>query len=147
MYGSILVLAKKKAAGPGAYFDPMGEHGGMASGPMMFEMAQEEGGEEEDEDEGEEMQASTKPQLSGMNFREAADKLREIADALQASSVKHAGQAKTLNDIADQGDEGEDEGEDEGPEEGPDVEEEEEAPKAKTKKPFPGFGSKKEMKY
>jgi len=134
MHGSILVLAKKKAAGPGAYFDPMGEQAGMASGPMMFEMAPEEGGEEEDE----EMRASTKPQLAGMNFREAADKLREIADALQKSSSMHAGQAETLNDIADQG----------GPEEEePEEEEEEKAPKAKTKKPFPGFGSKKEMKY
>ena len=141
MHGSILVIAKKKAAGPGGYCDPMMGHPGMAQGPMMFEMAQEEGGEEEDEDEGEEMQASTKPQLAGMNFREAADKLREIADALQKSSVKHAGQAKTLNDIADQGDEGE--------EEEPEEEEEpaEEEPKAKTKKPFPGFGPKKEMKY
>ena len=42
MYGSVLILAKKKAAGPGGYFDPMMGHPGMAQGPMMFEMAQEE---------------------------------------------------------------------------------------------------------
>ena len=39
---SILILAKKKAAGHGGFFDPMAEHAGMAMGPMMFEMAEEE---------------------------------------------------------------------------------------------------------
>jgi len=31
---TILIMAKKKAAGPGGFFDPMGESAGMAMGPM-----------------------------------------------------------------------------------------------------------------
>jgi hypothetical protein len=130
MHGSILVIAKKKAAGPGAYFDPMAEHG--APGPSMFEMAR---GEEECCEEPE-MGSS----MEGKDVRDIVANLRAAAQRLEDMS---AGGGE------DEGEEeGEDEGEDEGPDEGPDVEEEpEEAPKAKTKKPFPGFGSKKEMKY
>jgi len=98
-----LIMAKKKAAGPGGYFDS-GEE------PEEMEAEDYEETEDEDEDEGEEMNAPAKPRLAGMNFHEAAAKLREIADALQQSSVKHAGQAKTLNAIANQEDEGMDEG-------------------------------------
>lgn len=54
MHGSILILAKKKAAGPGGYFDPMAEGAPMAMGPMVFEMGAPEKEEEEgEEDEGE----------------------------------------------------------------------------------------------
>jgi hypothetical protein len=92
-----LIMAKKKAAGPGGYFDSGEEPEEMEADEETEEEGEDEG---EDEDEGEEMDASTKPRLAGMNFHEAAAKLREIADALQQSSVKHAGQAKTLNAIA-----------------------------------------------
>jgi hypothetical protein len=105
MHGSILILAKKKAAGPGGYFDPMAEGAPMAMGPMVFEMGapekEEEGEEDEGEEEGEEMEASVKPRLANMDFRSAVGKLREIADQLEQSSVKHAKQASTLSAIAD----------------------------------------------
>jgi len=93
---TILILAKKKAAGHGGYFDAMDE-GGPAMGPMMFEMVQEE------EDEGDEptpAMASTKPDLANMDFRSAAAKLREIAKQLEGSVEMHAKQAKSLNTIA-----------------------------------------------
>ena len=95
---SILVIAKKKAAGPGGFFDPMAEHSGMAMGPMMFEMSSEE--EEEDtEDEPSEEKASLVPDMSKMDFRQAASKLREIASQLEKSVGVHAEQAKTLRSI------------------------------------------------
>jgi hypothetical protein len=95
---SILVIAKKKAAGPGGFFDPMTEHAGMAMGPMMFEMSSES--EEEDtEDEPSEEKASMVPDMSKMDFRQAASKLREIAEQLDASSSKHAAQAKTIKEV------------------------------------------------
>lgn len=95
---SILVIAKKKAAGPGGFFDPMAEHAGMAMGPMMFEMSSES--EEEDtEDEPSEEKASMVPDMSKMDFRQAASKLREIAEQLDASSAKHAAQAKTIKEV------------------------------------------------
>jgi len=78
---SILILAKKKAAGHGGFFDPMAEHAGMAMGPMMFEMAEEE-------DEGDEPtpeKASLIPNMSKMDFKSAAAKLREIASQLEGS--------------------------------------------------------------
>lgn len=108
MHGSILILAKKKAAGPGGYFDPMAEGAPMAMGPMVFEMGapemEKEEEEEEEEDEGtdeEEMGAAVKPHLANMDFRSAVGKLREIADQLEQSSVKHAKQASALSAIAD----------------------------------------------
>ena len=95
---SILVIAKKKAAGPGGFFDPMAEHAGMAMGPMMFEMSSEE--EEEDtEDEPSEEKARLVPDMSKMDFRQAASKLREIASQLEKSVGVHAEQAKTLRSI------------------------------------------------
>jgi hypothetical protein len=148
MHGSILILAKKKAAGPGGYFDPMAAPMDMAQGPMMFEMAQED----EDTDE-QEMEASGKPELSKMDFRTAAGKLREIAMQLEQSSVKHAQQASSLNAIAggksapteaEEEEEDEDEGESE--DMAPAMEAKA-APKPKAKKPFPGFLPKKVMKY
>jgi len=77
---TILILAKKKAAGHGGYFNAM-DDAGPAMGPMMFEMVQEE-------DEGDEptpAMASTKPDLANMDFRSAAAKLREIAKQLEGS--------------------------------------------------------------
>ena len=97
---SILVIAKKKAAGPGGFFDPMAEHSGMAMGPMMFEMSSEEEEEEEDtENEPSEEKASLVPDMSKMDFRQAASKLREIASQLEKSVGVHAEQAKTLRSI------------------------------------------------
>jgi hypothetical protein len=148
MHGSILILAKKKAAGPGGYFDPMAAPMEMAQGPMMFEMSKEA----EDTDE-QEMEASGKPELAKMDFRTAAGKLREIAMQLEQSSVKHAQQASSLNAIADGKSaptevEAEEEDEDEGESEdmAPAMEAKA-APKPKAKKPFPGFLPKKAMKY
>ena len=146
MHGSILILAKKKAAGPGGYFDPMAAPMEMAQGPMMFEMSKED----EDTDE-QEMEASGKPELAKMDFRTAAGKLREIAMQLEQSSVKHAKQASSLNAIADGKSaptevEAEEEEEDEG--ESEDMAPAMEAkPALKAKKPFPGFLPKKAMKY
>jgi len=137
---TILILAKKKAAGHGGYFDAMGD-AGPAMGPMMFEMVQEE------EDEGDEptpAMASTKPDLANMDFRSAAAKLREIAKQLEGSVEVHAKQAKSLKAIAG----GESEMEEE-----EDVEDEpSEAPPAKVmagppKKGPPAFLKSKPMKY
>jgi hypothetical protein len=144
---SILILAKKKAAGPGGFFDPMAEHAGMAMGPMVFEVASEE------EDEGDEPtpeKATMTPDLSKMDFRSAAAKLREIAGQLEKSVGVHAEQAKTLRSIVGNG---EAEGEEEDDEE-EDVEDEpSEAPMpAKVmagppKKGPPAFLKPKPMKY
>ena len=148
MHGSILILAKKKAAGPGGYFDPMAAPMEMAQGPMMFEMAQED----EDADE-QEMEASDKPELSKMDFRTAAGKLREIAMQLEKSVDMHAKQASSLKAIADGKSaptEVEVEEEDDSEDEGEDMAlamEATPAPKPKAKKPFPGFLPKKVMKY
>lgn len=140
---SILIIAKKKAAGPGGFFDPMAEHAGMAMGPMMFEMSAEE------EDEGDEPSVETPsmaPDLSKMDFRSAAAKLREIAGQLEKSVGMHAEQAKALKAIA--GGESEADGEEE------DVEDEpSEVPgpamvkAAPPKKGPPAFLKPKPMKY
>lgn len=137
---SVLIIAKKKAAGPGGFFDPMAEHAGMAMGPMMFEMSAE--GEEDEGDEPTPEMASTMPDLSKMDFKAAAAKLREIASELEKSVETHAAQAKTLKSIAG----GEAEVEEE------DVEEEEEPMPAKAtaappKKGPPAFLKPKPMKY
>lgn len=136
MHGSILILAKKKAAGPGGYFDPMAEGAPMAMGPMVFEMGEKE--EDEGTDE-EEMEASVKPRLANMDFRSAANKLREIATQLEQSSSKHAGQAAELKAIADGKAEPEEPTEEAAPEA------KAEAPKAK--KAPPAFLKKTVMKY
>lgn len=132
MHGSILVIAKKKAAGPGGYFDPMGEAPVMGAGPMMFEMVQDEDTSEEP------MEAPVV--RGGMEGKDVRDIIADLRAAAQRLEDMSSGEGEEEEDA------------DEGPdaEEGPDVEEEEEPeekPKAKTKKPFPGFGPKKEMKY
>ena len=137
---SILVIAKKKAAGPGGFFDPMAEHGDMAMGPMMFELSEEE---TEETPTPAKAMMSMKPDLSKMDFKSAAAKLREIADQLDQSSVKHAKQAADLKAIAG----GEDMGEEE-----EDVEDEPSEAPAKVmagppKKGPPAFLKPKPMKY
>lgn len=131
MHGSILVLAKKKAAGPGGYFDPMEGPAPMAMGPMVFQVS-EESETEEPEDEGE-YDVKTADKAKGAPV---ADLKTIIAD-LKAAAMK-------LDKIAMSG--GELGAEDEPSEEEP-MAEAEAAPAPKAKKPFPGFGAKKEMKY
>ena len=133
---SILIIAKKKAAGPGGFFDPMAEHAGMAMGPMMFETSEEE----DESDEPSEEKASISPDLSKMDFRSAAAKLREIAEQLDASSEKHAAQAKTIKSVLGEGEMEEEE----------DVEEEPTPAKVVAgppKKGPPAFLKPKPMKY
>lgn len=129
MHGSILVLAKKKAAGPGGYFDPMEGPAPMAMGPMVFQVS-EETEEPEGHDKGE-YDVKTADKAKGAPV---ADLKTIIAD-LKAAAMK-------LDQIAMTGELG---AEDEPSEEEPTAEEPAPAPKAK--KPFPGFGPKKEMKY
>jgi len=136
---SVLIIAKKKAAGPGGFFDPMAEHSGMAMGPMMFEMASE--GEEDEGDEPTPEMASTVPDLSKMDFKSAAAKLREIAGQLEKSAGMHAQQAKTLRSIVGGEGEGEEE-EDTGEEPTP-----AKAMASAPKKGPPAFLKPKPMKY
>lgn len=137
MHGTILVLAKKKAAGPGGYFDPMQGPAPMAMGPMVFEMSKENGenGEEEDEDEGEKGEYDV-PTADMAKGSPSMDLKSIIADLKKA--------AAKLDQIAMSG--GEMESEDEPTSEEP-MPEAEAKPAPKAKKPFPGFGAKKEMKY
>jgi hypothetical protein len=120
---TILIMAKKKAGG-GGYFDPMA-NAEMAMGPMEFEGMGEE------------------PDLSKMNFRDAAAKLREIAGQLEKSSVMHGEQAKALKAIVGGAEGGEEEEEE-------DVEDEPSGAPAeppKAKKSVPAFLKPKPMKY
>jgi hypothetical protein len=135
MHGSILILAKKKAAGPGGYFDPMAAPMEMAQGPMMFEMAQEDEGTDEQEMPKTLDKAKGSPSL---DVREVIKSLKEAAMKLEQLDVGGPTEVEA--------EEVEDEDEDEGEE----MEAEAEAkaaPKPKAKKPFPGFLPKKVMKY
>lgn len=135
MHGTILVLAKKKAAGPGGYFDPMQEPAPMAMGPMVFEMSKDNG----EEPKSGEYDVPTADMAKGS----PSMTLLEIADALEKSSTKHAAQAEALRGVAAMlGNEMESEDEPTGEE--PKVEAK---PAPMAKKPFPGFDVKKEMKY
>lgn len=130
MHGSVLIIAKKKAAGPGGYFDPMMGHPGMAQGPMMFEMAQEE-------EDTEEVPMSTEPTMKGSMEKDVREIIADLRAAAQRLEDLHPSDDAKMEE-GEEEDEGEEEEEEEEPEEAP-------APKAK--KPFPGFGPKKEMKY
>jgi hypothetical protein len=138
MHGSILILAKKKAAGPGGYFDPMAEAPAMAQGPMMFEMAQE------DEDTDEQEMPKTLDKAKGspsVDVREVIKSLKEAAMKLEQLDVNAPTEVE-----AEEEDEDEDEGESESEDMAPEMEAKA-APKPKAKKPFPGFLPKKVMKY
>ena len=130
MHGSILILAKKKAAGPGGYFDPMAAPASMAEGPMMFEMSKEA------EDTEEEDMPKTLDKAKGspsVDVRQIIQSLKEAAMKLESLDVSAEAEA-------------EDEGEE--VDEGGEMEVEAEArPAPKAKKPFPGFLPKKAMKY
>jgi hypothetical protein len=83
------------------------------------------------------------PDLSKMNFRDAAAKLREIAGQLEKSSVMHGEQAKALKAIVGGAEGGEEEEEE-------DVEDEPSGAPAeppKAKKSVPAFLKPKPMKY
>jgi hypothetical protein len=136
MHGSILILAKKKAAGPGGYFDPMAAPMEMAQGPMMFEMSQEA----EDTDEQEMPKTLDKAKGSpSVDVREVIKSLKEAAMKLEQLDVNAPTEVE-----AEEEDEDEDEGESE--DMAPAMEAKA-APKPKAKKPFPGFLPKKVMKY
>ena len=137
MHGSILVIAKKKAAGPGGYFDPMMEHEGMGSGPMMFEMANEEECCEEP--------PMHEPMMHGdMGNKDIRDIIADLRAAAQRLEDLHAGAEE--EDVTDAPT-----SEEEPVAEEADLQEDtaevKAAEKSKAKKPFPGFGPKKEMKY
>jgi len=134
MHGSILILAKKKAAGPGGYFDPMAAPAGMAEGPMMFEMSQEDEGTDEQEMPKTLDKAKGSPSV---DVREVIKSLKEAAMKLEQLDVN----APTEVEVEEE-DDSEDEGEDMAP-----AMEAKAAPKPKVKKPFPGFLPKKAMKY
>lgn len=136
MHGSILILAKKKAAGPGGYFDPMAEAPAMGQGPMMFEMAQE------DEDTDEQEMPKTLDKAKGSPSLD----VRQIIQSLKEAAMK----LEQLDVSAEAEDEGESEDDSESEDMAPEMEAEAEAkpvPKPKAKKPFPGFLPKKVMKY
>ena len=140
MHGSILILAKKKAAGPGGYFDPMMSEEPLAMGPAVFEMAE---GQEDENTDPKGYDVATMDKAKGS----PSMTLREIAAQLDKSSTKHAGQAKTLRQIAaslGNGEEMESEDEGEDTEELP-AEEPKSAPKAK--KGPPAFLKKTVMKF
>jgi hypothetical protein len=131
MHGSILVLAKKKAAGPGGYFDPMQESAPMAMGPMVFQVSEgAEMPEGEDEDEKGEYDVPTADKAKGSPSMD----LKSIIADLKAAAMKLDQLAMT----GELGTEDEPTGEEPMPEAAP-------APKAK--KPVPSFLQKKEMKY
>jgi len=131
MHGSILVLAKKKAAGPGGYFDPMQESAPMAMGPMVFQVSKEsEMPEGEDEDEKGEYDVPTADKAKGSPSMD----LKSIIADLKAAAMK-------LDQLAMTGELGA-EDEPTGEEPMPEA-----APTPKAKKPVPSFLQKKEMKY
>jgi len=134
MHGSILVLAKKKAAGPGGYFDPMQGPTPMAMGPMVFQVSEApEAPESEDEGEDEkgEYDVPTADKAKGSPSMD----LKSIIADLKRTAAK-------LDQLAMSGGEMEAEDEPTGEEPMP-----EEAPAPKAKKPVPSFLQKKEMKY
>ena len=131
MHGTILVLAKKKAAGPGGYFDPMQGPAPMAMGPMVFEMSKENGEDEGEEEESGEYDVPTADMAKGSPSMD----LKSIIADLKKAAAK-------LDQIAMSGGEMESEDEPTGEEPMPEAK-----PEPKAKKPFPGFGVKKEMKY
>jgi hypothetical protein len=123
---TILIMAKKKAAGPSGYFDPMGGAEDMAMGPMDAEMPAggmfDAGGEY-----GEAMPAGS--------IQEALMHLRKAAQVLEGCEPESGPDAVAKA-------EAEAEDEDETTEEEPMPE-----PKAKAKKPVPAFLKPKPMKY
>ena len=133
MHGAILVLAKKKAAGPGGYFDPMAEKPEMAQGPMMFQVSEPQGvgpDEPTEEEEGYDVQTADKAKGS------PSMDLKSIIADLKATAMK-------LDQLAQSG---AIETEDEPP--GQDDEPAAEAkPEPKAKKSVPAFLKKSEMKY
>ena len=131
MHGSILVLAKKKAAGPGGYFDPMQESAPMAMGPMVFQVSEgAEMPEGEDEDEKGEYDVPTADKAKGSPSMD----LKSIIADLKAAAMKLDQLAMT----GELGTEDEPTGEEPMPEA---------APTPKANKPVPSFLQKKEMKY
>lgn len=134
MHGSILILAKKKAAGPGGYFDPMAgmDEAPIAMGPAVFEMAE---GQEDESTDPKGYDVATMDKAKGSPSMD----LKTLISDLKATAAK-------LDQLAMSGKlEAEDE-EMESEEEGEETEEvPAEAPKAK--KGPPAFLKKKVMAY
>ena len=121
---TILIMAKKKAAGPSGFFDPMGEAEDMAMGPMDAEMPAggmfDAGG-----------MTGEAPAAMGGSIQEALMHLRKAAQVLEGCEAEAP----------------EAEEEEEAEPEEPTEEEPMPAPKAKAKKPAPAFLKPKPMKY
>jgi hypothetical protein len=131
---SVLVIAKKKAAGPGGYFDPMESAPMMAQGPMAFELA-----EDEPTDEKPSMEPKVKggmPKASG-TYQEIIASLKEAAQKLEAMGAP-ADKVEV---------EEEEEEEEEGEAEEMEAKEPEAKPAPKAKRPAPTFLKKKVMAY
>lgn len=123
---TILIMAKKKAAGPSGYFDPMGEAEDMAMGPMDAEMPA-----------GGMFDAGDAPKVSGGSIQEALAHLRKAAQALEGYETGDEDEAhEPLASVAKAEAEAEDE-----------TTEEEPMPAPKAKKPVPAFLKPKPMKY
>lgn len=85
---SILILAKKKAAGPGGFFDPMSEDAGMAMGPMDAEMPKngmfDNGGEEGESENGGDEESI---QMLRANLQSTMSKARSVYDMVEGCEV------------------------------------------------------------
>lgn len=128
---SVLVIAKKKAAGPGAYFDPMEQMPGMAQGPMAFELAEDEGTDEKP--------MSMEPKVA-MKAEKPATYQEIIASLKEAArKLEEMGAPATKVEVEEE--------EEEDTEEEMKAEEPKPAPAPKAKRPAPSFLKKKEMAY
>lgn len=118
---TILIMAKKKAAGPSGFFDPMGEAEDMAMGPMDAEMPAggmfDAGG-----------MTGEAPAAMGGSIQEALMHLRKAAQVLEGCEAE----APEAEEEAEAEDE---------------TTEEEPMPAPKAKKPAPAFLKPKPMKY
>ena len=126
---TILIMAKKKAAGPSGFFDPMGEAEDMAMGPMDAEMPAggmfDAGG-----------MTGEAPAAMGGSIQEALMHLRKAAQALEGYETEDEDEDEPLASVAKAEAEAEDE-----------TTEEEPMPAPKAKKPAPAFLKPKPMKY
>ncbi len=126
---SVLVIAKKKAAGPGAYFDPMEQMPGMAQGPMAFELAEDEGTDEKP--------MSLEPKV--MMKAEKPGTYQEIIASLKDAARKLEAMGAPADKVEVEEEEEEDTEEE--------MKAEEPKPAPKAKRPAPSFLKKKEMAY
>jgi hypothetical protein len=150
MHGSILILAKKKAAGPEGYFDPMAEPGAVGQSAFELSNGGEGEGEEPEEDdmmesESEDADADETAMVHG-NLYSLAEKAQSLCDMVsdgrelpewvrEKIAVADA-YIDSVHDYLSYN-----------PRAGAPMMEHMGSAPAKAKRPFPGFGPKKEMKY